>query len=127
MPVELPDLKAAAETYASKLREVAGTPAVLDVVHLGLGTDGHVASLVPGDPVLDVGDKDVAVSGIYDGYHRMTLTYPILNRSRRLLWVVTGKEKGEMLARLRNKDERIPAGRVNQKRALLLTDVGSGS
>lgn len=120
MPVELPDLKEAAETYAATLRKIAGAPAVLDLVHLGLGTDGHTASLVPGDPVLDIDDRDVAVTGIYQGSRRITLTYPILNRSRRVLWVVTGREKEEMLARLRNKDETIPAGRVRQDRALVL-------
>ncbi len=120
IPVELPNLKEAAETYAATLRKIAGAPAVLDLVHLGLGTDGHTASLVPGDPVLDVDDRDVAVTGIYQGSRRITLTYPILNRSRRVLWVVTGREKEEMLARLRNKDETIPAGRVRQDRALVL-------
>jgi 6-phosphogluconolactonase len=120
MPVELPDLKEAAETYAATLRRIAGEPAVLDLVHLGLGTDGHTASLVPGDPVLDVDDRDVAVTGIYQGSRRITLTYPILNRSRRVLWVVTGREKEDMLARLRHKDETIPAGRVRQDRALVL-------
>ena len=120
MPVALPDLKEAAETYAATLRKIAGTPAVLDLVHLGLGTDGHTASLVSGDPVLDVDDRDVAVTGIYQGSRRITLTYPILNRSRRVLWVVAGREKEEMLARLRNKDETIPAGRVRQDRALVL-------
>jgi 6-phosphogluconolactonase len=120
MPVELPNLKEAAETYAATLRKIAGEPAVLDLVHLGLGTDGHTASLVPGDPVLDVDDRDVAVTGIYQGSRRITLTYPILNRSRRVLWVVTGREKEHMLARLRHKDETIPAGRVRQDRALVL-------
>ena len=122
MPVELPDLKEAAETYAATLRKIAGAPAVLDLVHLGLGTDGHTASLVPGDPVLDVDDRDVAVTGTYQGSRRITLTYPILNRSRRVLWVVSGSEKAEMLARLRNKDETIPAGRVRQDRALVLAE-----
>jgi 6-phosphogluconolactonase len=123
MPVELPDLEAGAEMYASTLRRFAGTPAVLDLVHLGLGTDGHVASLVPGDSVLDVVDRDVAVTGVYQGYRRMTLTYPILNRARRVLWVITGREKRAMLARLRNKDERLPGGRVHQERAVVVTDV----
>jgi 6-phosphogluconolactonase len=120
MPVELADLKEAAETYAATLRKIAGSPPILDLVHLGLGTDGHTASLVPGDPVLDVDDRDVAVTGVYQESRRITLTYPILNRSRRILWVVTGREKEEMLARLRNKDETIPAGRVRQDRALVL-------
>ena len=100
MPVESPDLEAAAKRYALTLREIAGSPPVLDLVHLGLGPDGHTASLVPGDPVLDVTDADVALTGVYQGRRRMTLTYPILNRSRRVLWLVTGSEKVGMLGRL---------------------------
>jgi 6-phosphogluconolactonase len=122
MPVESPDLEAAATEYALTLREIAGSPPVLDLVHLGLGPDGHTASLVPGDPVLDVTDKDVALTGVYQGRRRMTLTYPTLNRARRILWVVTGAEKVEMLRRLRNGDVSIPAGRVQREQALLLAD-----
>ena len=77
-----------------------GSPPVLDIVHLGLGPDGHTASLVPGDSVLDVTDADVALTGVYQGRRRMTLTYPILNRARRVLWVVTGSDKAGPLAKL---------------------------
>jgi 6-phosphogluconolactonase len=122
MPVELPDLEAAAAQYARTLREIAGSPPVLDLVHLGLGPDGHTASLVPGDPALDVTGADVSPTGIYRGRRRMTLTYPVINRSRRILWLVTGGEKAGMLARLRNADPSIPAGRVLGNRALLLAD-----
>jgi len=122
MPVESPDLKAAARRYALTLREIAGSPPVLDLVHLGLGPDGHTASLVPGDAVLNVTDADVEVTGVYQGRRRMTLTYPILNRARRVLWLVTGGEKAVMLVRLRNGDLLIPAGRVRQDRALVLAD-----
>src|SRR5258707_2988503 len=90
MPVEAADLQIAAAQYAFALRGVAGSPPVLDLVHLGLGPDGHTASLVPDDPVLDVTDKDVSLTGIYQGRRRMTLTYPALNRARQILWVVTG-------------------------------------
>lgn len=122
MPVEAPDLEAAARGYARALEEIAGTPPVLDLVHLGLGPDGHTASLTPGDPVLDVVDRDVAVTGIYQGRRRMTLTYPILNRARRVLWIVTGNEKAGPLERLCKADVSIPAGRVCQDRALVLAD-----
>jgi len=122
MPVEFPDDVVAAARYGATLREVAGSPPVLDLVHLGLGPDGHTASLVPGDPVLDVTDVDVAVTGVYQGRRRMTLTYPTLDRARRILWLVTGGEKADMLARLRRRDPGIPAGRVRQDEALVLAD-----
>ena len=122
MPVESPDLEAAAIQYALALQEIGGSPPVLDLVHLGLGPDGHTASLVPGDPVLNVKDADAAVSGVYQGRRRMTLTYPIINRSRKILWVVTGSEKVQMLSRLLKGDESIPAGRVSREPALVLAD-----
>jgi 6-phosphogluconolactonase len=122
MPVGAADLLIAAGTYASGLEAIAGSPAVLDLVHLGLGPDGHTASLVPGDPVLNDTAEDVALTGMYQGRRRMTLTYPILNRARRILWVVTGGEKVEMLRRLREGDATIPAGRVRRDQALLLAD-----
>ncbi len=122
MPVESPDLEAAAAQYALILREFAGTPPVLDLVHLGLGPDGHTASLVPGDAVLEIADADVALTGIYAGRRRMTLTYPMLNRARRVLWVVTGSEKTQMLQRLYAGDVSIPAGRVSRAQAVMLVD-----
>jgi len=122
MPVASADLEAAASQYASALREIAGSPPTLDLVHLGLGPDGHTASLVPGDAVLNVSDADVALTGIYQGRQRMTLTYPIINRARRILWLVTGSEKVDMLARLRKGDPSIPAGRVRQDRAVIFAD-----
>jgi len=122
MPVETADLQAAATQYALALREIAGSPPVLDLVHLGLGPDGHTASLVPGDPVLDVTDADVAPTGVYQGRRRMTLTYPILNRARRILWLVTGTDKVAALARLRAGAVTIPAGRIQRTDALVLAD-----
>jgi 6-phosphogluconolactonase len=125
MPVGAADLKAAAAEYAKTLEGIAGSPPVLDLVHLGLGPDGHTASLVPGDAVLSVTDADVAVTAAYQGRLRMTLTYPVINRARRILWVVTGSEKTEMLRRLLGSDASIPAGRVHSEQALVLADTAA--
>jgi len=122
MPVEAPDLEAAAAQYARRLQDIAGSPPILDLVHLGLGADGHTASLVPGDPVLNVTGADVALTESYQGRRRMTLTYPVLNRARLILWVVTGAEKAGMLRRLRDRDSSIPAGRIRQDQAVVLAD-----
>jgi 6-phosphogluconolactonase len=122
MPVESSDLEVAAKQYASTLCEIAGSPPILDLIHLGLGPDGHTASLVPGEPVLNATDVDVAVTGVYQGRRRMTLTYPIINRARRILWLVTGNEKVSMLLRLRKGDQSIPAGRVRHGQALIFAD-----
>lgn len=111
------DADAAVARYADSL------PDEFDVVHLGLGTDGHTASLVPGDPVLGVADRDVAVTEPYQGTRRMTLTYPVLDRARELLWVVSGEEKRAALEALIAGDPSIPAGRVRRDRAVVITDI----
>jgi 6-phosphogluconolactonase len=122
MPVEAADCQAAVRRYACALGRIAGAPLVLDLAHLGLGSDGHTASLLPGDAALTIGDQDVALTRVYQQHRRMTLTYPMLNRSRRILWLVTGLEKVRMLSRLRAADPSIPAGRVRQDCALVLAD-----
>ena len=125
MPVEDSDLDAGASKYARSLQQYAGGLPVLDLAHLGLGPDGHTASLVPGDPVLNVTDRDVAITGGYQKRRRMTLTYPMLNRSRRILWLITGAEKVPMLQRLQKKDAGIPAGRIAQENAVILADLAA--
>jgi 6-phosphogluconolactonase len=127
MPVEVDDLEIAAADYARSLCDLAGTPPVLDLVHLGLGGDGHTASLFPGDPALTVADRDVAVTNVHFKRQRMTLTYPLLNRARNILWVVTGVDKAPMVKRLRVGDDSIPAGRVRQEGAEIFSDRGASS
>jgi 6-phosphogluconolactonase len=117
MPVTASDLDAAADDYATTL------PGALDLVHLGLGRDGHTASLVPGDPVLEVSDRLVAMTaGEYEGRRRMTLTYPALDAARRIFWLVCGAANVDALSRLLAGDRSIPAGRVAARDSLVLAD-----
>jgi 6-phosphogluconolactonase len=122
MPVERADLAGAARDYQRRLGQAAGVPVVFDLVQLGLGEDGHTASLLPGDSALDVVDADVALTGEYQGWRRMTLTLPAINRARGILWLATGAEKSAVVARLLRGNERIPAGRITRASALLLMD-----
>jgi len=123
MPVEGEDLDAAAAQYSELIDSIAGSPAVLDLVHLGMGADGHTASLLPGDGLLRESAHDIGVTPPYQGRPRMTLTFPILNRARHILWLVTGADKAIMLDRMIASDPEIPAGRVNAENAVLFTDI----
>jgi 6-phosphogluconolactonase len=127
MPVEQADPDAAATAYEATLECVGGLLPVLDIVQLGLGADGHTASLVPGDPTLDVHDRDVAATGVYQGTRRVTLTFPLLDRARRVLWLVTGEEKADALAKLVAGDRGIPAGRVASVRAAVFADEAAAA
>ena len=116
------DLSAETEEYSKIIHQVTGE-GILDLVHLGLGSDGHTASLIPGDPVCEVTDRDIALTEQpYQGRKRMTMTYPLINRAKEIVWIVTGKEKAEMLKRLQNQDPGIPAGRINPANSLILAD-----
>jgi len=127
MPVERGNLEAGAEEYARLLREHGGTPPVLDVVQLGIGTDGHVASLVPGDPLLQKADREVGISIPYQGVARMTLTFSVLDAARHRLWLVTGGDKAAALRKLWAGDASVPAGRVVRESAFLFTDSAAAA
>jgi 6-phosphogluconolactonase len=130
MPVNAADPAEGAKDYENTLRELCGNPPTLDMAHLGLGPDGHTASLVPNDAVLEVTDRDVALTDpvhLYQERRRMTLTYPMINRSRQIMWLATGSAKIPMIVKLKAADHSIPGGRINQTNALLLTDTAAAA
>jgi 6-phosphogluconolactonase len=122
MPVEDDDLEAAAANYQRLLEQHGDRPMRIDLVQLGLGTDGHTASLVPGDPVLELRDRDVALSGEYEGLRRMTLTLPALDRARQRLWLVTGPGKAERLRDLLTGTGDAPAVRIARSDTVVVAD-----
>jgi 6-phosphogluconolactonase len=122
MLVEEGDLAAAAERYGQLLARLGGSPLRLDLVHLGLGADGHTASLVPGSTALDVTREDVALTAAYQGRRRMTLTLPAINRARHILWLITGEDKAATVERLVQADPSLVASRIDREPALLLAD-----
>jgi 6-phosphogluconolactonase len=127
MPIELAGPALAAQRYAETLAAVAGDPPALDVVHLGLGADGHTASLFPGDALLSERALLVGVSGRHAGHRRLTLTLPALNRARALVWLVTGTEKAAALAGLRRGDRSLPAAHLDPTRATCFADEAAAA
>ena len=126
MPVTDEDCNRGCDAYSQTIaRHTRGGR--LDLVHLGLGEDGHTASLVPGDRVMDIADRDVSMAGPYQGRLRMTLTYPAIDRAAERMWVVTGASKAKMLARMRSGDETIPAGRVTRRNSTVFTDEAAAA
>lgn len=122
MPVTAAHFGQACEEYAEHLQQITRN-GKLDLIHLGMGSDGHTASLIPGDSVCEVMDQDVAMTAApYQGRVRMTLTYPLINRAEKILWLLTGAEKAKMLQRLLVSDQDIPAGKIAQDQALVFAD-----
>lgn len=126
-PMPVDDTDGGPARYAIELARFGGSPPVLDLVHLGLGADGHTASLVPGDPVLDVADRDVAWTAPYQGYRRMTLTYPTLDRARFAFFLVTGVEKRAALAGLLAADAALPASHIRTRHKQIIADTAAAS
>lgn len=122
MPVEDDDPFAAARAYENELWRAAGDPAALDMVHLGLGEDGHTASLLPGDAAAVIDDRDVVITASYQGHRRMTMTLPLINRARMRVWLICGAGKMKIIGRLLEGDRSIPAGRVSDAATWLVTD-----
>lgn len=114
-------MNAAADAYAATL------PGTFDLVHLGLGEDGHTASLIPGDPAMDVRDRNIAVTNPYKGRRRMTITFPVLDHAVLALWIVTGADKARVLRKFRDGDSMLPAAHVNARERVVLADAAAAT
>jgi 6-phosphogluconolactonase len=121
MPVTAADLTAGARQYEAALICAVGSPPVLDAVHLGLGVDGHTASIFASDA--DDERHDVAVTPAHDGRRRMTLTMPLINRARSILWLVTGPDKAPALAHLLSGNPDLVATRIARHSAVIVADA----
>ncbi len=129
LPIDLEPgepMEPAIESFVSELESIAGEPPVLDLVHLGLGNDGHTASLIPGDPVVDDTINAVGMSGEYDGTYRLTLTRPILDRARLAVWLVAGESKRHPLIKLLAEDTSIPASKLKPQQSIIIADKLAG-
>lgn len=122
MPVEHDDLEQDAVEFSGRLAQWLGTAGIFDMVQLGLGADGHTASLIPNDPVLGVDDRNVAVTSVYEGTRRMTLTLPVLSAARERLWLVTGAAKADALGALLKGEGTAPAVRVKRAGTTVVAD-----
>jgi 6-phosphogluconolactonase len=118
---ETTDTHAAARTYSATLTALAGVPPIIDVVQLGLGPDGHTASLFPGQ-TLELVTRFVGLSPPMLGWPRLTLTLPVLDAARRIIWFVTGSDRGAPLRGLLAGDPAVVGSRVRRGSATVFAD-----
>ena len=115
----------AATAYEEELESVAGSPPVLDLVFLGVGADGHTASLFPGSAALEIRDRYAVANFVPSlGQWRLTLTYPALNAAREVLFLVEGSGKQEIVGKIERGGD-FPASRVHPEKTLWFLDRGA--